>query len=94
MALPHSIFQGDMQLSTSVRTHRRSATDDLDTTDSKSLLSVKHHLILFYLESLVPHVAQRAAGDTLETPVRPPASLPLNTRHADRVCQGGDFVDS
>ena len=49
MALPHPIFQRDMQLNTSVRTHRRSATDDLNTRDSKSLLSVKHHLILFCL---------------------------------------------
>ena len=56
-------------------------------------MSVKHHLILFYLQSLVLLVARRAAGDTLEN--RSPASLAFSTAERDaRGSGGGDLVDS
>jgi len=67
--------------------------DDLDTRDGISLLSLKHHLMLFYFQSLVLLVARRAAGETLET--RTPASLPFSTAERDTRGAGvGDLVDS
>ncbi|KAF8120950.1 hypothetical protein EV363DRAFT_1406709 [Boletus edulis] len=72
---------------------KQSSTDDLDTRDGISLLSLKHHLMLFYLQSLVLLVARRAAGDTLED--RTPASLPFSTAERDARGAGvGDLVDS
>ncbi|KAF8439886.1 hypothetical protein L210DRAFT_3612466 [Boletus edulis BED1] len=71
------------------------ARTNLDTRDGMiSLLSLKHHLMLFYLQSLVLLVARRAAGDTLED--RTPASLSLSTAKRDaRAWAGvGDLVDS
>ena len=65
----------------------------MDTRDGISLLSVKHHLMLFYLQSLVLLVARRAAGDTLQN--RTPPSLPFSA--LDRGARGaglGDLVDS
>ncbi|KAF8137430.1 hypothetical protein EV363DRAFT_1446281 [Boletus edulis] len=55
---------------------------------------LKHHLMLFYLQSLVLLVARRAAGDTLED--RTPASLSFSTAKRDaRAWAGvGDLVDS
>ena len=72
---------------------RRESTEDLDTRDGISLLSLKHHLMLFYLQSLVLLVARRAAGDTLEN--RTPPSLPFSTVERDpRGADVGDRVDS
>jgi len=72
---------------------KQSSTDHLDTRDGISLLSVKHHLILFYLQSLVLLVARRAAGDTLEN--RSPVSLPFSAAERDARGSGvGDLADS
>ncbi|KAF8134606.1 hypothetical protein EV363DRAFT_1397000 [Boletus edulis] len=67
---------------------------NLDTRDGISLLSLKYHLMLFYLQSLVLLVARRAAGDTLEN--RTPASLSFSTAERDARAWAGvvDLVDS
>ncbi|KAF9234023.1 hypothetical protein BU15DRAFT_79477 [Melanogaster broomeanus] len=72
---------------------RQSSTDQMDTSDGISLLSLKHHLMLFYLQSLVLLSSRRAAGDSLQN--RAPASLPFSA--VDRSARGaglGDRVDS
>ncbi|KAF9230656.1 hypothetical protein BU15DRAFT_91070 [Melanogaster broomeanus] len=72
---------------------KQSSTDQMDTSDGISLLSLKHHLMLFYLQSLVLLSSRRAAGDSLQN--RAPASLPFSA--VDRSARGaglGDRVDS
>ncbi|KAG9318192.1 hypothetical protein JVU11DRAFT_271 [Chiua virens] len=72
---------------------KQTSTDDMDTRDGISLLSLKHHVMLFYLQSLVLLLARRAAGDSLED--RTPPSLPFSS--SDRGARGvglGDLVDS
>ena len=61
--------------------------------DGISLLSLKHHLLLSYLQSLVLLSARRATGDSLTD--RTPLSSPFST--VDRELRGsgaGDLVDS
>jgi U3 small nucleolar ribonucleoprotein protein LCP5 len=65
----------------------------MDMKDGISLLSLKHHLLLSYLQSLVLLSARRATGDSLTE--RTPASSPFST--VDREARGsgaGDLVDS
>ncbi|KAG1849146.1 hypothetical protein DFJ58DRAFT_704798 [Suillus subalutaceus] len=67
--------------------------DDMDMKDGISLLSLKHHLLLSYLQSLVLLSARRATGDSLTE--RTSASSPFST--VDREARGsgaGDLVDS
>ncbi|KAL6307954.1 hypothetical protein BKA93DRAFT_726590 [Sparassis latifolia] len=72
---------------------KQSTTSDLDTKDGISLLSLKHHLLLSYLQSLVLMISRRALGHSLTE--RTP---PLSTFSApDRAARGtglGDRVDS
>jgi hypothetical protein len=61
--------------------------------DGISLLSLKHHLLLSYLQSLILVSARRATGDSLTE--RTPASSAFST--VDRESRGsgaGDLVDS
>ncbi|KAH7927081.1 hypothetical protein BV22DRAFT_1007682 [Leucogyrophana mollusca] len=72
---------------------KQKATNELDTKDGISLLSLKHHLLLSYMQSLVLLSARRAAGDSLIE--RTKASLPFSS--AGRGARGdapGDLVDS
>jgi len=72
---------------------KQSSTDEMDMRDGISLLSLKHQLMLFYLQSLVLLSARRVAGDSLQD--KAPASQPFST--VDRDVRGagvGDLVDS
>ncbi|KAH7914102.1 hypothetical protein BJ138DRAFT_1057814 [Hygrophoropsis aurantiaca] len=72
---------------------RQRTSDDLDTKDGISLLSLKHHLLLSYLQSLVLLTARKAAGDSLIQRTQP--STPFSS--VDREARGdalGDLVDS
>ncbi|KAF9228726.1 hypothetical protein BS17DRAFT_691170 [Gyrodon lividus] len=72
---------------------KQSSTDEMDTRDGISLLSLKHHLMLFYLQSLVLLSARRVAGDSLED--KASSSLPFSTVNRDARGAGvGDLVDS
>ncbi|KAG1790888.1 uncharacterized protein HD556DRAFT_667889 [Suillus plorans] len=67
--------------------------DDMDMTHGISLLSLKHHLLLSYLQSLVLLSARRATGDSLTE--RTSNMSPFST--VDREARGsgaGDLVDS
>lgn len=69
------------------------SADDIDMKDGISLLSLKNHLLLSYLQSLVLLSARRATGDSLTE--RTPANSPFST--VDREARGsgaGDLVDS
>lgn len=71
----------------------RKDTPELDTKSGISLLSVKHHLMLSYLQSLTLVSSRRAAGDSLIE--RTPPSLSFSA--SDRGPRGsgvGDRVDS
>lgn len=66
---------------------------DLDTKDGISLLSIKHHLLLSYLQSLVLVSAHRVLGHTLKDKTVP--ALPFSSADRDpRGSQAGDLVDS
>jgi U3 small nucleolar ribonucleoprotein protein LCP5 len=65
----------------------------LDTKDGISLLSLKHNLLLSYLQSLTLVMTRRAMGYSLDS--RSPPELPFSS--ADREPRGsgtGDLVDS
>jgi len=67
--------------------------DNLSTKDGISLLSLKHHLLLSYLQSLLLLSSHRAIGHTLTE--RSPPTQPFS--HLDREARGadaGDLVDS
>jgi U3 small nucleolar ribonucleoprotein protein LCP5 len=67
--------------------------DALDTKDGISLLSLKHHLLLSYLQSLTILTARRALGHSLGE--RSPPAEPFSS--VERGCRGsnaGDLVDS
>ncbi|KAJ7611584.1 hypothetical protein FB45DRAFT_981937 [Roridomyces roridus] len=67
--------------------------EDLSTKDGISLLSLKHHLLLSYLQNLLLLSSHRAIGHTLTE--RSPPSQPFS--HPDRDARGadaGDLVDS
>ncbi|KAI0927999.1 hypothetical protein AcW1_005385 [Taiwanofungus camphoratus] len=72
---------------------KQSTTSELDTKIGISLLSLKHHLMLSYLQSLVLVSSRRASGDSLTE--RAPPALPFSA--PDRGPRGsgaGDRVDS
>ncbi|KAJ6608635.1 hypothetical protein B0H10DRAFT_2302209 [Mycena sp. CBHHK59/15] len=67
--------------------------ENLSTKDGISLLSLKHHLLISYLQSLLLLSSHRAIGHTLTE--RSPPSQPFS--HPDRDVRGadaGDLVDS
>jgi U3 small nucleolar ribonucleoprotein protein LCP5 len=73
--------------------HRKEKTSDLDFEDGISLLSLKHHLLLSYMQSLVLLHAHRVLGHSLTT--RSPPSVPFNSSERDkRGADAGDLVDS
>ena len=61
--------------------------------DGISLLSLKHHLLLSYLQSLVLVSARRATGDSLGERT-PPTSLFSTVDREARGSGAGDLVDS
>ncbi|OJA17538.1 hypothetical protein AZE42_12813 [Rhizopogon vesiculosus] len=68
-------------------------SDEMDMKEGISLLSLKHHLLLSYLQSLVLVSTRRATGDSLTD--RTPPNSPFST--VDREARGsgaGDLVDS
>lgn len=74
-------------------TLRQASADSIDTKEGISLLSLKHHLMLSYLQSIVLLSARRAIGDSIED--RAPPSEPFST--VNRGIRGsgvGDLVDS
>ncbi|KZT01065.1 uncharacterized protein LAESUDRAFT_664706 [Laetiporus sulphureus 93-53] len=66
---------------------------DIDTKDGISLLSLKHHLMLSYLQSLVLVCSRRAAGHALTERSPPSQSFSAPDRPA-RGPGAGDRVDS
>ncbi|KAG6850530.1 hypothetical protein H0H93_012146 [Arthromyces matolae] len=92
-----SLLFGEMSTSiASVRTVVQSlkqGTAALDFKDGISLLSLKHHSLLMYLNSLVLLSSRRAIGHSLN--IRAPPDLPFSS--SGRPCRGhgsGDLVDS
>ena len=72
---------------------RQNNSTDLDTKDGISLLSLKHHLLLSYLQSLVLVSSHRALGHTLDD--RSPPAQPFSSVDRDARGSGaGDLVDS
>ncbi|KAI0747624.1 hypothetical protein C8Q80DRAFT_1219111 [Daedaleopsis nitida] len=68
-------------------------TSELDTRDGISLLSLKHHMMLSYLQSLSLLVARRTVGDTLTERSPPQAAFSTKDRPA-RGSAAGDRVDA
>ncbi|TRM62761.1 hypothetical protein BD626DRAFT_548578 [Schizophyllum amplum] len=71
----------------------RNDDDRLDCKDGISLLSLKHHILLTYMQSLALVNTRRVIGHTLST--RTPPAEPFSS--ADRITRGdnpGDLVDS
>jgi len=66
---------------------------DLDMKDGISLLSLKHHLLLSYMQSLTLLSAHRVVGHSLATRSRPTMSFTTTDREA-RGAEAGDLVDS
>ncbi|KAI0654787.1 hypothetical protein C8Q70DRAFT_1025330 [Cubamyces menziesii] len=72
---------------------KQSKSSELDTRDGISLLSLKHHMMLSYLQSLSLLTARRAIGHSLAD--RSPPSAPFSAK--DRPPRGsgaGDHVDA
>ncbi|KAH9999105.1 hypothetical protein BJV77DRAFT_1064576 [Russula vinacea] len=68
-------------------------TSDLDFENGISLLSLKHHLLLSYMQSLVLLHSHRVLGHSLTT--RSPTSEPFNScDRGRRGADAGDLVDS
>ncbi|THH10007.1 hypothetical protein EW145_g1626 [Phellinidium pouzarii] len=68
---------------------------DTDTKDGISLLSLKHHIMLSYLQSLVLLSAHRVVGHTLVDRSSTNQQQPFSTaERAPRGSQPGDLVDS
>ena len=72
---------------------RQSTTSELDTQEGISLLSLKHHMMLSYLQSLSLLTARRAIGDSLLERSAPQASFSSKDRAA-RGAGVGDRVDA
>ncbi len=65
----------------------------LDAADGISLLSLKHSLLLSYLQSLVLIAARRVLGDSLAE--RTPPAQPFGAHErAPRGARSGDLVDA
>ena len=72
---------------------RREKTSDLDFENGISLLSLKHHLLLSYIQSLVLLQSHRVLGHSLAT--RSPPLEPFNSsERSQRGADAGDLVDS
>ncbi|OBZ75635.1 Neuroguidin [Grifola frondosa] len=72
---------------------KQNSTSELDTQDGISLLSLKHHLMLSYLQSLVLVTSRRALGHSLTE--RTPPALPFSAEgRGPRGSGAGDRVDS
>ncbi|PIL30553.1 hypothetical protein GSI_07253 [Ganoderma sinense ZZ0214-1] len=72
---------------------KQNATSELDTREGISLLSLKHHLMLSYLQSLTLLTARRAIGDSLADRATPQAPFSAKDRAA-RGDGAGDRVDA
>lgn len=72
---------------------RQKNTSDFDFTDGISLLSIKHHLMLSYLQSLILTVSRQILGHTLAERTAPNAVFSDLTRAA-RGAGAGDRIDS
>jgi U3 small nucleolar ribonucleoprotein protein LCP5 len=72
---------------------RREKTSDLDFKDGISLLSLKHHLLLAYMQSLVLLQSHRLLGHSLTTRSPPPEPFNSSDR-GRRGADAGDLVDS
>ncbi|KZP32514.1 hypothetical protein FIBSPDRAFT_907218 [Athelia psychrophila] len=68
-------------------------TTELDTKDGISLLSLKHHLILSYLQSLTLLAPHRVLGHAVDDRTPPAQSFGAADREA-RGSGAGDLVDS
>ncbi|OJT12226.1 Neuroguidin [Trametes pubescens] len=68
---------------------KQSATSELDTRDGISLLSLKHHMMLSYLQSLSLITARRAIGHSLAD--RSPPNAPFSAK--DRPARGAGAAD-
>ncbi|KAF8969962.1 hypothetical protein BDZ97DRAFT_1653380 [Flammula alnicola] len=66
---------------------------NLDVTSGISLLSLKHHLLLSYLQSLVLVAARRVVGDSLSERAPPTQQFGAKDRDA-RGSHAGDLIDS
>ncbi|KAF8590467.1 hypothetical protein K439DRAFT_1644629 [Ramaria rubella] len=66
---------------------------DLETKDGISLLSLKHHLLLSYIQSLTLMTAHRVLGHSLALRTPPPQSFTVPDRAA-RGTATGDLVDT
>lgn len=66
---------------------------DLDTTDGISLLSLKHHLLLSYIQSLSLVTAHRVLGHSLTSRSPQSQSFTAPSREA-RGSAAGDLVDT
>lgn len=72
---------------------RQETTTDFEFTDGISLLSLKHQLLLSYMQSLVLLHSHRILGYSLTT--RSPPSEPFNSpERGKRGAGAGDLVDS
>ena len=65
----------------------------MDTKDGVSLLSLKHHVLLSYLQSLIVVSAHKVIGHTL-TDRSPPAEAFSDPKRSARGADAGDAVDS
>jgi len=74
-------------------THRQETTTDFDFKDGVSLLSLKHQLLLSYMQSLVLLHCHRVLGHSLTTRSLPSGSFSSPER-GKRGANAGDLVDS
>jgi len=65
----------------------------LDVSNGISLLSLKHHILLSYLQSLVLVAARRTLGDSLTARTVPPQSFSSIDRGV-RGNNSGDLIDT
>ncbi|KAH9857625.1 hypothetical protein C2E23DRAFT_865421 [Lenzites betulinus] len=72
---------------------KHASTSELDTREGISLLSLKHHLMLSYLQSLSLITARRAIGHSLVDRSPPNAPFSAKNRPA-RGSSAGDRVDA
>ncbi|KAF8515864.1 hypothetical protein JB92DRAFT_3142726 [Gautieria morchelliformis] len=66
---------------------------DLETTEGISLLSLKHHMLLSYVQALSLLTAHRVLGHSLSSRSRPSQSFTISIREA-RGSAAGDLVDT
>lgn len=71
---------------------KESAPTEFDTRDGISLLSLKHHIMLSYLQAATLLIAHRGLGHSLADRSRPNTPFASSSRHI-RGNQAGDLVD-